>query len=203
MDDLRTLENIRCGKASASRVRLSDETRKILQKRYIAFDTETTGFDPDADRIVEIGAVLFLDGMPSKEFHSNVRAERSIPEEVSRINHVSEEIRRNAPSEQEVYQDFLAFLGDAADGKTIMCGHVAAFDMSLLCHALERILPDKTASFKFVDTRELILPIPELEHHTLIAAAEYFGVQYDKAHHALVDALACGEILRQILKTSV
>ena len=54
--DMRTIEKIEYGPAAAVRVPLAMETPRELSEFFIAFDTETTGLDPDRDRIVELGA---------------------------------------------------------------------------------------------------------------------------------------------------
>lgn len=50
------------GHASAERVELEYSVFEQMKKSFIAFDVETTGLNPSIDRIVELGAVLFVDG---------------------------------------------------------------------------------------------------------------------------------------------
>ena len=70
--DMRTIEKIEFGSALAVRAFLDAETARELSERFIAFDTETTGLDPDRDCIVELGAVLFEKGIPTASFQSYV-----------------------------------------------------------------------------------------------------------------------------------
>lgn len=198
--DMRTIEKIEYGSASAVRASLDSETARELSERFIAFDTETTGLDPDRDRIVELGAVLFEKGIPTASFQSNVNPGICIPAEVSALNHITDEMLAAAPAEKNVYPDFMNFLSDTASGKTLICGHVAAFDMSFLCKTLNRL--GRTANYRFIDTRQLATQIPELEHHSLAAVADYFEIPHEKAHQAKEDALICGQILLKILERS-
>lgn len=200
MADLRTIEAIEYGIASAVRIKLSPDICTQLSERYIAFDTETTGLDPENDRIIELGAVLFEKGMAVNSFQSYVNAGIRIPAEVSAINHITDAILQDAPPEQDIYPKLMEFLGDAAVCKTVLCGHVAAFDLSFLCKALDRL--GIKAAFRFIDTRQLVTQIPELEHHSLAAAADYFEILHEKAHQAKEDALTSGRILLKILKRS-
>ena len=196
--DMRTVEKIECGAASAVRVLLDTETVGELSGIFIAFDTETTGLDPDKDSIVELGAVVFEKGVPTASFQSYVDPGKSIPPEVSALNHITDDMLQAAPMEKDVYPEFMKFLGDAVLGKTVICGHVAAFDLSFLCRTLERLGIE--ACFRFVDTRQLATQIPELEHHSLAAVAEYFNVPHEHAHQAKEDALTSGQIFCKMLE---
>lgn len=198
MTDLRIIEKIEYGNAAAVRIAVNPEISRELSERYIAFDTETTGLDPENDRIVELGAIVFENGEPTASFRSYVNPGTSIPSEVSILNHITDEMLETAPAEAEIYPEFLDFIGNAVSGETVICGHVAAFDMSFLCRTLDRLW--LAGQFRFVDTRLLATQIPEMEHHGLGAVAEYFGIPHENAHRAKEDALTSGRILRKMLE---
>ena len=44
------------------KVKYDQEVKKQLEKRFIAFDVETTGLDPQKEKIIELGAVFFENG---------------------------------------------------------------------------------------------------------------------------------------------
>lgn len=196
--DMRTIDKIEYGPASAVRASLYTETARELSERFIAFDTETTGLDPDRDCIVELGAVVFEKGIPTASFQSYVNPGIHIPAEVSALNHITDEMLAAAPAEKDAYPEFVKFLGDAASGKALICGHVAAFDLSFLCKALDRLGIE--AAFRFIDTRQIATQMPELEHHSLAATADHFEIPHEKAHQAKEDALTSGRILLKILE---
>ena len=196
--DMRTVEKIEYGLASAVRISPDVISDLDVPGRFIAFDTETTGLDPDKDCIVELGAVVFEHGVPTETFQSYVNPEVSIPEEVSALNHITNEMMQAAPTEEIIYPEFMKFLGVAAKGEIMICGHVAAFDLSFLCKTLNRIGID--ANFRFVDTRQLATKIPELAHHSLAVVAEYFEVPLEHAHQAKEDALISGWIFCNMLE---
>jgi len=137
--DMRTVEKIEYVVASAVRISPDVISDLDVPGRFIAFDTETTGLDPDKDCIVELGAVVFEHGAPTETFQSYVNPEVIIPEEVSALNHITNEMLQAAPTEEIIYPEFMRFLGAAAKGETMICGHVAAFDLSFLCKTLNRI----------------------------------------------------------------
>ena len=125
--DMRTVEKIEDGSASAVRVPPDAISNLGMPDRFIAFDTETTGLNPDKDCIVELGAVVFEHGVPIETFQSYVNPGVCISEEVSALNHITNEMLQVAPTEEIIYPELMRFLGTAAKGETMICGHVAAF----------------------------------------------------------------------------
>ena len=169
-----------------------------LMNRYIAFDVETTGLYPYSDRIIEVGAVLFENGQPVKEFGSIVNAERDVPPAASAVNHITSEMVRTAPSEKEVYDKLCEFLGDALNEQTIICAHNANFDISFLSFTFKRL--GYNAKMHYVDTlsisRNLVKKIVDHKQPTL---AQYFGIENENSHRAVADAKVCGQILYKLL----
>lgn len=200
MADFRTVDSIEYYSSKAQRLCISDffSVEPNGFDRYIAFDIETTGFDPDHDRIIEIGAVLFENGTPTSEFQSLVRTDKAVPEKVSVLTGITDEMLSTAPAPEEVIPRFAEFLGDALTGDTLICGHVTAFDLSFLCRALNE--QGISADFRFVDTREAALSIPELTSHSLAAVVEYFCLRNENAHRAKDDAMASGKVLWKYLE---
>ena len=195
MQDMRVVDTIAYGNTRAEYCGMSTEVRDRLQKRFIALDTETTGLDPEKDRIVEVAALLFEEGQMTDRFVSYVNPGIEVPAEVSAVNHISNEMLEHALVPQAVYPELLRFLGNAGD--TLICGHVTAFDLSFLCRELS--LLERSADFRFVDTRRLAVENPELQSHSLAAVAQYYGIQHEHAHRAEEDAEVSGQILLRMI----
>ena len=117
------------GNVDATKVFLNANTREQLKQRFIAFDLETTGLDSDYERILEIGATLFLDGKPADSFQTLVNPERKIPYIATKINHITDEMVADAPTEAEALQSFSDLVGDAFSKGTLFCAHNADFDI--------------------------------------------------------------------------
>ena len=117
---MRTVEKIEYGSASAVRVPPDEISDLGMPDRFIAFDTETTGLNPDKDCIVELGAVVFEHGVPIETFQSYVNPGVCISEEVSALNHITNEMLQAAPTEEIIYPELMRFLGTAAKGETMM-----------------------------------------------------------------------------------
>lgn len=188
----------RNGIVSANKVILDSSAHAMLQKRFIAFDVETTGLNPSTDRIIELGAVIFENGKPIKTFSSLVNPGISIPSAATAVNHITNAMIKSAPNEGELYPDFIDFLGDAISGDTLMCAHNASFDFGFLKNTLSRLGFD--ADFKYVDTLALSRKyIPGLANYKQCTVEAHFGLNNSSAHRAANDAEMCGQILHRIL----
>lgn len=177
---------------------IESEDIQRLEKRFIAFDVETTGLNSYLDRIIEVGAVLFEDGKPVKTFDSLVNPNVLVPQSATAVNHITDEMVKNAPSEESVFSDLISFFGDALDRGTIICAHNARFDMGFLSETLMRL--GYSGKIHYVDTlgfsRKLVCGVENYKQQTL---ANYFGITNSQDHRAASDAKVCGEILLKLL----
>lgn len=180
------------------RTDLDSEKSERMRKKFIAFDVETTGFNQALDRIVEIGAVIFEDGEITKTFSSLVNPGVLIPKAATEVNHITNEMLADAPTEQEVYPKLIEFLGDALDSNTLMCAHNASFDFGFLGHTLYRLGYD--AKISYLDTlkiaRQYLQGVKNYKQKTL---EEHFGLENLASHRASSDAENCGYIMLRLL----
>lgn len=96
--------------------------------RYIVLDIETTGFEFRRDRITEIAAYTYEYGEKTAEFHTYINPERLIPENVTTLTGITQEMANSAPFLEDVESDFFEFIGDAP-----IIGHnVRRFDIPFL-----------------------------------------------------------------------
>lgn len=188
----------RSGVAYSEKIDIDNPAFSSIQNRFIAFDVETTGLSPYTDRIIEIGAVLFRDGTPVDSYSTLVNPKVRIPDAASAVNHITNAMIATAPSEEEAYAGLFRFLGDAFDGKTIMCAHNAKFDFDFLCNALSRLGYD--AKIRYVDTLSLSRRyIKGLVNYKQCTIESHFGFSNPKSHRAASDAEMCGRILCRLL----
>ena len=177
---------------------LSSTLLSHLRTRFIAFDTETTGLDAYYNRIIEVGAVLFEDGKPVREYGSLVHTVNSVPYEAYMVNRISDAMVRSAPPPAQVFSALMDFFGDAVQGNTILVGHNATFDMKFLDAELRRM--GKAGDFLYADTCQLSrIVLPALYSHTQDAVARHLGVENRMKHRAVTDAQTCGEIMVRML----
>lgn len=191
-------ENTR-GLVTGTKTEVNHDVLKALKQRYIAFDVETTGLYPSSDRIVEIGAVLFENGKPTKKYGTLVNAMISIPSSAMAVNHIDNNMIKTAPSETEVYRNLVDFLGDALQKNTIICAHNAKFDFGFLSETLMRLGYD--GNILYVDTLSLSRKwLKGLVNYKQETVANYFGLHNTNAHRAENDAEICGNLLWKLLQ---
>lgn len=185
------------GVVTRTRFPLDLETVEELKKRYIAFDVETTGLFPDTDRIIELGAALVENGKIVKSFGSLIKSVHHVPSSASAVNHITDEMLRTAPIEEEIYPEFCRFMGDAFQGKTIICAHNANFDMSFLEGTLKRL--GYNAEIRFVDTLRFARRLMNADSYRQDDLAEGFGIINENSHRAETDARVCAKLLWKLL----
>ena len=188
------------GKIIVNRLSFDTTTINSLKKSYFAFDTETTGLSAKTDRIVELGAVLFENGKPVQEYSSLVNPHVQITSEVTKINHITNEMIYNARDERVVYKEFVQFFNRALNGKVIVVAHNAKFDMDFLKNTLERL--GYSGMIYYADTMAIAKTKLSLSNYKQETILKYLHIENPAAHRASSDALCCGMMLYKMLTMS-
>ena len=186
------------GKVSVEKTDVTCSVSSELQNRYIAFDVETTGLSSCSDRIVELGAVIIENGQIVSKYSTLVNPGCPIPFSATQVNHITNDMLRSAPIETQVYPSFVNYLGDALQGKTIICAHNATFDMGFLSATLERL--GYSGNIRYVDTLSLSRKRLSLDNYKQHTIADHYGFVNLNSHRAESDAEICGKILWELLK---
>lgn len=159
-----------------------------LHGRFVVFDLETTGFSPEKNRIIEIGAVMVENGIITDRFSTFVNPKEPIPFKIEKLTGISDNMVINAPEIHEVLPKFLEFCGDA-----VLVAHNASFDMSFIKKNCENLGIER--EFTSMDTVALArMLLPALNKHTLDAVAKVLGVSLENHHRAVDDAEATAHI---------
>lgn len=162
---------------------------------FIAFDTETTGLDPLAGRIVEIGAVKFDRRGMIARYNVLINPEMPMPEEAGKVNGITDEMLKDKPLIAAVFPDFFDFIGNG-----ILVAHNAPFDISYINAELKRIERAPLAN-KVVDTRIFAKEVfPGLARYALQDLAVQFGITALEAHRAEDDARVCMELFEKTVQ---
>ena len=167
---------------------------QALDATYVVFDLETTGFSPDKNRIIEIGAVKVEQGVITDKFSTFVNPEEPIPFRIEELTSIKDEMVIDAPKIEEILPEFMKFCEGA-----VMVAHNAEFDMSFIKKNCERQgLP---CDFTVVDTVALArVLLPNLNRFKLDTVAKALGVSLDNHHRAVDDAGCTAEIFVKFIQ---
>lgn len=193
----------KCGKINVNELKVDLSNINNIRKNYISFDVETTGLNSCTDRIVELGAVLFENGIPTKRFDSLVNSNVKISNEASKINNISNEMIQKAPQEKEIFIKFCEFISDVLIGNLTICAHNVSFDMSFLKNTLERL--GYSGDINYIDTLSISRKVlnNKVVNHKQDTIAAYFNIINTNSHRAVSDAETCGKILYNLLDLQI
>lgn len=164
----------------------------VMDTVFTAFDTETTGFSPKNDRLVEIGAVKFRgNGEILAATNWLVNPGIPIPFYATEVHGITTEMTTNAPDFSNVWKAFTGFCGDS-----VLLAHNAVFDVGFIRAELERagIQPPP---LPVGDTLPLFRAwFPRAHSHALSPLAAELGVDRGDYHRAEADAFHMIDIFR-------
>lgn len=159
-----------------------------IDDTFVVFDLETTGFSPQNDRIIEIGAVKVKAGEVVDTFSTFVNPSIPIPHRIENLTGISDSMVLDAPFITEVLTKFESF----CDGAPYVA-HNASFDMSFLKQKQEDM--GMVREYSYVDTVGLSrVLIPEISRFKLDNVAKALKVQLENHHRAVDDAMCTAHI---------
>lgn len=162
-----------------------------LTKPIVFFDLETTGTNITSDRIVEISYIkVFPDGREESKT-MRINPERHIPEEATRVHHISDADVADQPTFKAVSHQ----LAQVFTGSDIAGYNSNRFDVPLLVEEFLRVgINIDLSKCRFVDVQTIF---HKMEQRTLSAAYQFYcGKDLDGAHSADADTRATYEVLK-------
>ncbi len=152
-----------------------------LNTTYCVLDLETTGFSATAEKITEVGIMKVKNGEVIDEFSCFVNPEKHIPERVTEVTHITDEMVKDAETIDKVFPKILEFLGDS-----VIVAHNAGFDVGFLKQNAKNL--GYEFDYTYVDTLSLAKDLfPEYKKYKLGKIAENLGIKVEVAHRALDD----------------
>ena len=99
----------------------------LIEPEYVILDTETTGFSPEQDSLIEIAAAIVSGPDIVARFSTFVNPERPIPELITELTNIRDEDVRDAPLAAEALEDLVEFVGSRR-----IIAHNASFDQAFI-----------------------------------------------------------------------
>ena len=170
----------------------------LAEATLVVVDLETTGTDPVADAITEIGAVKVRGCEVLGEFRTFVDPERPIPAFIASLTGITDAAVQGAPTIRTVLPMFLDFVGPEA----ALVAHNARFDIGFLrARAAECAVTWPSPAV--LDTLALARAVfrrDEVRDHKLSTLAAHVGASVSPDHRALSDARATVDVLHAIIE---
>lgn len=183
--------------------------------QYVAFDLETTGLSSEKDQIIEVAGIKFtMEVVKSKSgkekivnkiistFESFVRPTMHIPQEATNINHITDDMVKDAPDVVITTKKFMQFCGQSS----ILVAHNAPFDTRFLRVVIknnELMIPQNPILDSLRISKYIM---PESPNHKLVTLARRLRKEINlnldtgNLHRALYDCEVLAEAFTAILR---
>ena len=161
--------------------------------REIVFDTETTGLDKNADRVIEIGAVELVNRFSTgRRFHVFINPQgKQIHPDAEKVHGINNAQLADKPVFADIVDGFLDFI----DGAKLVA-HNASFDTEFINAEFSRLeLPPIEPSI-VIDTLLLARRKHPMGPNSLDGLCKRYNI--DNSHRTLHGALLDAELLAEV-----
>lgn len=150
---------------------------------YVVFDIETSGFNPELHKIIEIAAIKVVDGKTTASYHSLISYRGKLNPEIIELTGINPNDLKDAPDRKTVLSEFFEFVGDYN-----LVGHnIAQFDNKFLWFGALSVglTPKKNG---LIDTLTIAREVLTSDSYKLGYLCNMLGIRVDNIHRALDDA---------------
>ena len=167
------------------------------EQDIVAFDVETTGLDPESERIIEIGWAVY--DHSEKEFTDPqsffVNPEKHIPDKLTdEVHGISDADVKDAPTFEDCVDQVREIFGGS-----IVVAQNRGFDIGFM-HAELRRANVQWSLGPSACTLELGQHLDQISRTNLKALASYFQVDMGDHHRAGDDAKTCGDVFLEMTR---
>lgn len=161
---------------------------------YVILDLETTSNKLYDAKIIEIAAIKVRSGKVIDEFQCLVNPEEKIPASATAVNHITNEMVKNAPVLNDVLDDFLTFV----NGEILIGHNITTFDLNILYDVVK---DSRELDFNndFIDTLYLARKcVDSLENYKLETISNHYRLDVSGEHRALKDCYLTEECYHRL-----
>lgn len=181
----------------------SEMNQAIQAQRFVVFDTETTGLNPEKDKILSIGAISVQNGEInfSDSIEIFVKSEKTGTPNSIVIHEILHNELSEAYSDIEGLKYFLEFVGN-----DILVAHHSNFDVAMVSKTLQKhfgipllnVHLDTASMYKRLEIKSLTYQEIVGKNLSLDTLCQRYQIQNKKRHNAAGDALATAEIFQRL-----
>lgn len=172
----------------------------LSPKNYVLVDIETTGLSPQYDEIIEISAVRIMNNEIVDSFNELVKPYNEISSFIEQLTGITNEMVKNARRIKEVLKSFLSFIKE----EDVLIGYNFNFDINFLYDSILENL-EKPFSNDFVDVLRFsrLLIKEKLENCKLKTVANFYDIDYSKAHRGKEDCKITFEVFKKLQNEAI
>ena len=166
----------------------------IHKDTFVCLDCETTGLDPETDKIIEVAATAFTFENTFDSYETLVDPGCAISEASMAIHHITDEMVQGKPKIQEVLPPLLKVVD-----KCIVIGHGIQLDIAFLYKAAKQFqIPSVLPNLVTIDTLRLARLYGESPTNSLEKLREHFNIESEGAHRAMNDVIVNIEVFKHL-----
>ena len=176
--------------------KIFNSSEELLESlRFCVIDLETTGGNPETEKIIEVGMIKIENRKITEERSFLINPQKDIPDFVQKLTGIRKADVEHAPKIEEVIDEIVQFIGD-----TILVAHNTSFDVPFLNGVLKN-LQRPTMDNKVICTNIMTkYLIPDIMSSNLQYMSQIFNITHSKAHRAIEDARATAFLLLKYLE---
>lgn len=174
-------------------VRITNVTWTIdPMQPYAVIDIETTGGRAQQHRITEVGIVKVVGGEIVAQWQSLINPQRRIPQNITALTGIDNDMVSQAPLFAEVADDIEAFTEGC-----VFVAHNVNFDYGFIKEEFNR-LERRYRRPKLCTVREMRKYYKGIASYSLANLTKHFSIDMARHHRAMSDALAAAELLNMV-----
>lgn len=166
------------------------------QKSFVAIDLETTGLDFEKDEIIEVALVRFENGVETQSVDYLVKPVKAVLRPfIESLTGITNDDIKDAEPFAAVAGKIFSFIGDLP-----IVAHNAMFDSKFLRQSFAKVgisFEDHPVWDSLTVSRIAYQDVP---NHRLDTLVQELGIERSRAHRALPDAVACGNLFVMALE---
>ena len=171
-----------------------------MKQVYMAIDIETTGLNPNEDKIIEIGAIIMQGSNEIARFSKLIQPCLKLPNRIVELTGITDEMLLGQAKESQVIHEFLDFCEEnmqAFEEKDLILGHNIGFDYSFIKTAAVRV--NRSFERRALDTLRISRRCHmELPSKNLDSMCAHYKILRERCHRAIEDAIAAAQLYEKL-----